>query len=194
MTPITSIGTGQFILACWAIFLVFWIITGLQAKKTVERQSGVGQNLLIRGALAIGALLILRNLFPGIFDMQLWPYSVTIGVIADILAGTGLLILLSARVILGGNWSAGVVLKENHELVQRGPYAYVRHPIYSGLLLLFLGEAVWYGDIGWFLLFIIVTVMLWFKSKQEEALMTKHFPNVYPQYKARTKALIPFLL
>ena len=83
-----------------------------------------------------------RSLGPG---PLLWPHNLTTGVIADVVTFLGLLLTLWARVVLGGNWSSGVAFKEQHELIERGPYAYVRHPIYSGVLLMFLGIS----DIPW---------------------------------------------
>jgi protein-S-isoprenylcysteine O-methyltransferase Ste14 len=97
-------------------------------------------------------------------------------------------------VVLGGNWSGRVTFKENHELIQRGPYRFVRHPIYSGLLLMVLGTAVVLNRAGPFLGFVIYFAALGVKLRQEEALMTRHFPETYPPYKARTKALIPFII
>ena len=83
------------------------------------------------------------------------------------------------------------VLKENHELIERGPYAYVRHPIYSGALLLVLGSAVLFGRLVNFEILGLLLIAFVFKSQQEEALLTKRFPEAYPEYKTRVKAFIP---
>jgi protein-S-isoprenylcysteine O-methyltransferase Ste14 len=117
-----------------------------------------------------------------------------VDLVADSLTAIGLGIMLWARVTLGGNWSGNVVLKEDHELVERGPYQYVRHPIYSGLLLMYLGLAIYSAYVGTLIALIAVVVGLWFKSRQEERLLTKHFPQAYASYKARVPALIPFVL
>ncbi|MGA3145773.1 MAG: isoprenylcysteine carboxylmethyltransferase family protein, partial [Verrucomicrobiota bacterium] len=94
---------------------------------------------------------------------------------------------------LGGNWSGSVTFKENHELIVRGPYRFVRHPIYTGILLMILGTAIISGRAVAFLALIIGFLIYWQRLRQEEALLTKHFPETYPGYKSRTKALIPFL-
>lgn len=194
MTPITNVFTGQFILACWAIFLVFWFVTSFFTKKTVVNRGGMANGIFIRLAIAIIIVLVIQNrVFPSI-GHPLWPYSTLSGTIADIVAACGLILLLWARVTLGGNWSANVVLKENHELIERGPYAVIRHPIYTGVLMLFLGETLWYGSEAWFLIFLGVCYGFWLKAKQEEELLTTHFPIEYPRYRQRTKALIPFVL
>jgi protein-S-isoprenylcysteine O-methyltransferase Ste14 len=111
-----------------------------------------------------------------------------------LLTVSGLLVVLWARVILGSNWSGSVTLKEDHELVEKGPYAYVRHPIYSGSLLMFLGTAIIIGNLGGFIGFPVFFISCWIKMKQEEILMIEHFGEEYPEYMTRTKALIPYLL
>jgi protein-S-isoprenylcysteine O-methyltransferase Ste14 len=97
-----------------------------------------------------------------------------------------------ARVTLGGNWSARVTLKENHELIQRGPYRLIRHPIYSGLLVMILGTVILVGQVSGFFALFICFLGFWIKSRQEEKLLSRHLPG-YHEYKARTKALVPFL-
>lgn len=124
----------------------------------------------------------------------LWPHTVFVGMIADVMALCGLVLALWARKTLGGNWSSRVVIKEGHELVQRGPYAYVRHPIYSGLLLMILALVINNGRLALVMAFAIIVFGLYFKARQEEKLLTEHFPEAYPKYKAKVKALIPFVL
>jgi protein-S-isoprenylcysteine O-methyltransferase Ste14 len=93
--------------------------------------------------------------------------------------------------VLGTNWSGTITFKEDHELIQRGPYAYVRHPIYSGLLLMGLGTAVESGRLASFGLLAAVAAGFAVKAHLEERLMTRHFPEAYPPYRRRVRALIP---
>jgi protein-S-isoprenylcysteine O-methyltransferase Ste14 len=95
--------------------------------------------------------------------------------------------------MLAGNWSYDVVLKEDHEVIERGPYAYVRHPIYSGVLLMVLGSAVISGRCSAFIVLAVLFIGFWFKSLEEERLLTDHFPVEYKKYKQRVKAFIPFV-
>jgi protein-S-isoprenylcysteine O-methyltransferase Ste14 len=112
---------------------------------------------------------------------------------AAVVCLAGLVITVWARVVLGRNWSGSITYKENHELVEQGPYRFVRHPIYTGLLLMLLGLAMVRGTADALVgVAIFIVVHIW-KLRREEALMTRHFPNSYPAYFARTKALIPFL-
>ncbi len=82
--------------------------------------------------------------------------------------------------------------KENPELVTAGPYRFVRHPIYTGMLLASFGSAFVAGTI-WWIIFIVSGVYFIYSHTKEELLMTKEFPQAYPEYMKRTKALIPFI-
>lgn len=103
----------------------------------------------------------------------------------------GLAIALWARAALGTNWSGAIAFKEGHELIQRGPYAYVRHPIYSGLLLMGLGTTLASARVSSLLMLVLALILLAIKARYEERLMIRHFPAAYPPYRARVKALIP---
>jgi len=95
---------------------------------------------------------------------------------------------------LGGNWSSEVALKQGHELVKTGPYRFVRHPIYTGLLLMCLGTAIVPGQLRSWLGFLLLCAGFWIKLKQEETLMLQHFPDEYPVYRRQVKVLIPFII
>jgi protein-S-isoprenylcysteine O-methyltransferase Ste14 len=85
-------------------------------------------------------------------------------------------------------------LKENHELIVRGPYQLVRHPIYTGLLAMMIGTALSQRHIAGMLGFLLVFVSFWIKSSFEEEVMLKQFPDQYSAYRTRVKRIIPFLL
>jgi protein-S-isoprenylcysteine O-methyltransferase Ste14 len=183
--------TGYFIGLCFAIFLVFWAVTAFTTKRTVERRGRWMGPFLVIGLFYYSLRM---GLLPGAwFNGLLWPRTLLTGLVGDAMALAGLAVMLWARVTLGGNWSGGVVLKQDHELITRGPYRFVRHPIYSGLLLLVLGWAVWRGRGGGFAGFAIMLVLFWVKSRAEERLMIDHFGDAYRGYKARVKALIPYV-
>ena len=184
--------TTTILALCWAVFVIYWGVSALNVKRTLERRSD-----WLRGAIIVivvfGAAL-LRARFGRAVDPYLLPRTLPVRIIADVMAVAGVAILVWARTILGRNWSGAVTLKENHELIQHGPYAYVRHPIYSGLMLLGLATAVHYATLGGFVLLALVWVGFALKMRQEEQLMTEHFPDRYPAYRARVKAIVPFLL
>ena len=125
--------------------------------------------------------------------MPLLQNTILINVMVVILLTVGLSIAILARRTLAGNWSGQVALKKGHELVTTGIYQYVRHPIYTGMLMMILGTALSLGTLGAAIGFLIILIGILLKLKQEEKLMAEHFAEEYESYKKRTKTLIPFL-
>jgi len=181
----------QIIAGCWAIFLLFWIVSAFFVKPTFERATS-STAILVRIALSIGIFLLLRRRGSALHLSALPPTPLR-SAVADVLCVLGLLLALWARVTLGGNWSASVTFKKGHELIRTGPYALVRHPIYTAVLLMIIGTVIFIGRIEGIILVAVAIAGFWIKLRAEERLMTTHFPTEYPAYKAQTKALIPFV-
>jgi protein-S-isoprenylcysteine O-methyltransferase Ste14 len=106
----------------------------------------------------------------------------------------GLIVSICSRLYLGANWSATVTYRQGHELIQRGPYRFVRHPMYTGFLLMITGTGVMLGSISSLSALIVAFLGTWWKLNKEETLLSQHFPDAYQRYKSHTKALIPFVL
>jgi protein-S-isoprenylcysteine O-methyltransferase Ste14 len=179
----------------WIAWLIYWRISAT-GVKAVRRRESAGSRAAHLLPLAIAALLLWMPTIAGggILFQRFMPHS-----FAGYWTGTGLLALglafsVWARVYLGRNWSATVTVKEDHELIRGGPYALVRHPIYSGLLLAFIGSAIaraeWRGVVA----VLIVLVALWRKLRLEERFMSETFGDEYRRYREHTAALIPYLL
>ena len=114
--------------------------------------------------------------------------------LAGILCIAGLAFCVWARATLGRNWSGTITLKEGHELIERGPYRLVRHPIYTGLLAMFLATALAFGHLGGVVAVILAFASFWIKLSEEEKLMLQQFPDQYRSYQQRVKCIIPFVL
>ena len=119
------------------------------------------------------------------------PDTVAVYTIGYAVTVTGAAFAIWARLALGSNWSGRPSLVAGHELVTSGPYAVARHPIYTGLVTGFAGTAIaigeWRGVAGALL---ILTAFL-LKIREEERFMLQAFPDAYPRYRSRVKALIP---
>ena len=131
---------------------------------------------------------------PAFLTAVVLPHSLLIDIFADILALAGMVFALWGRITLGRNWTLYPSLKEDHELIVRGPYRFARHPMYTGLLSMLLGAVIWYGTATGFVCFIACFLGTWLKLREEERLLTVHFGESYRTYKTRVKAIIPFLL
>jgi protein-S-isoprenylcysteine O-methyltransferase Ste14 len=180
----------------WMAVIVYWIWSARDVKAAAKFEPPFRRLALYVLPLVIAALLLGPGEWFGrsFLRESFVPHSTL--VLSVGLAGciAGAVLACYARFILGRNWSGTVQLKQNHELIQRGPYRFVRHPIYTGLLLLFLGNAIMVGDWRGLLAVAIVFISFWRKLRLEESWLSQHFGVRYTEYAARTKALFPGLL
>jgi protein-S-isoprenylcysteine O-methyltransferase Ste14 len=179
--------------ACWILFLVYWAISARSVKATSERQP-LSAALAYRTPLLLGVILITVRWLPRPLMTQLTPVSPWTLDLGHVLCVLGLFFTFWARRTLGGNWSSEVTFKQGHELIQAGPYRFVRHPIYTGLLVMLLGTVFCLGTVSSWVGFFSIGLAFWIKLNQEERLLLRHFPDSYPAYKARVKALVPFVI
>lgn len=181
---------------CWMVVLGYWTISGLKTKK-VQSQESLAKRILQYWLPLIIAVLLLG---PGewfghtLIRENFVPHTDFVGNIGLFFCISGALIACWSRSKLGKNWSLSVQKKEGHELIQDGIYKIVRHPIYTGLLMLFIGNAIIVGDYRGIIAIAIVFISFWFKLLKEEKILIEIFGKRYEEYKTRTKALIPFLL
>ena len=110
------------------------------------------------------------------------------------LTAARLLFAVWARQYLGSNWSGTVSIKKDHQLITNGPYALVRHPIYTGVLLALVGSGMAIGEWRAVLGLALASLALWRKLRLEERLMHQQFGAAYQAYCWRVPALIPFVL
>jgi len=187
---------GAFIKAMWLIFALYWLWGWLRVKRAARREAVLPRLLKYWLPLAIAVVLI----GPGEWFGDSWlharmvPPSVAVAVIGALLTMLGVAFACWARYVLGRNWSSVVQVKQDHELIQSGPYRWVRHPIYTGLLLAFAGTAMAIGEWRGLICVVIVAVSFWFKLRLEERWMRENFGAAYESYMQRTKALIPGVL
>jgi protein-S-isoprenylcysteine O-methyltransferase Ste14 len=177
----------------WMALVVVWVAGALRTKRTVQRQSSASQ-LLYTAILLTGVFLIFAKQ-SGIpwLDRQLFPVTVPIALAGLLAVLMGVAFSIWARLMLGGNWSNRVTVKENHTLVRTGPYRIVRHPIYSGILLGMFGSALQRGGLRCFIGVLICAFSFWLKTRAEERFMVQSFGEQYLQYRHRVKALAPFI-
>lgn len=178
----------------WIVFIVFWIGMARGGKAVVERES-VSSRLSHYLPLVIGILLIAAPDVPVAFlDDRFAPLSLWLVQVGAALTFAGIAFAIWARLRIAGNWSSDVTLKRDHELIVDGAYAFVRHPIYTGILLGLSGTALAVGEWRAALGVVIVGAAYWRKLTIEEAVMRRQFGAAYDRYAARTRALIPFVL
>lgn len=183
----------DFFYGIWSLLIVFWLVSARNVKVTARRQATLPRLLnltLLYGAAALlaspyipAAWLVVRVL-PG-SHWQLWC------ALGAILTSAGILFIAWARIHLGRNWSGVAAVKVDHELITSGPYRWVRHPIYSGLALAFIGTAI--ADGQWRGVLAVALALIAFAQRivVEERFMRERFGSVYDTYAQRVRALIP---
>ena len=124
----------------------------------------------------------------------LWPHSLALDAAGLAITVLGAAFAIWSRVTLGRNWSSVPQVKEQHELVVKGPYRIVRHPIYTGLILAVAGTGLAQDKGIWLFMVVLIFASYWLKIRVEERLMMETFPEEYPEYRRRVKALIPGIL
>ena len=171
----------------WAVFWVAWLLAGVTKKKGRHQWS---RELRIRVVLIALLLLLARfGVLSGQHRSTDDPWREAAGLV---LFALGLAFAIWARVHIGRNWGQPMTQKDEPELVTSGPYRFVRHPIYSGILVAGVGTAV---ALSWFWLVPVAVGGCYFiyAATVEERYMTKEFPDAYPLYKRSTKMLVPFV-
>ena len=178
--------------ALWLAWLLYWIVAAADVKPTRWRET-VASRLLHRVPLVLAAMLLAPRPLEPLMTERYLPEGPLFPLLGAIMVAVGLGFAIWARRHLGGNWSGAVTLKEHHALIQTGPYRYVRHPIYTGLLLAFVGSAVAIGEWRGILSVALALLAFLLKIRVEEAGMRKTFAE-YERYQRTTAALIPFVL
>jgi len=179
----------QIIFGSWLVFILYWIISARAIKPAAERQRP-GAILAHRLPVSLGIILFF---VPSPFGRPLIEHVAAARSIGSAVCVLGLMGAIWSRKTLGDNWSNDVEFKKGHKLIEQGPYRFVRHPIYTSILLMCLGSAMVSNRALSYMGGLLVFVGFFIKLKQEERLMLQHFPEEYPAYKGRTKILVPFL-
>jgi protein-S-isoprenylcysteine O-methyltransferase Ste14 len=180
--------------ALWIGWGAYWWALSVHVKAAARRESVASRLLHVVPLLLAAILLWLPRLRVGVLDERFVPFAAWPFWTGAALTLVGLLFTVWARVHLGSNWSGIVTVKEGHELITSGPYGIVRHPIYTGLLLAFIGSAIARGEWRGVLAVALVVGALSRKLRLEERWMREQFGNAYQAYSQRVAALVPFLL
>jgi protein-S-isoprenylcysteine O-methyltransferase Ste14 len=162
--------------------------------KTTQRIEPVATRVL-RILLFLIAIILLsttRIPIPWLY-LHLWPAGLWSFWLGAAVMVAGLLFAIWAREYLGRNWSSSVTIKQDHELITSGPYAVVRHPIYTGILTGFLGTAIALSQVRGFIAVALIFLAYWTKLRMEEQWMRSQFGETYATYARHTTALVPYV-
>ena len=187
-----------FFLTIWLAWVVAWWAFAINVKATVRRQPALSRlpNMALLwcafGLLFWGPFIPVRGLMSHFLPFSQWPFWTALGAVLTLV---GLLFTVWARVYLGRNWSGMfATVKANHELITGGPYGLVRHPIYSGLTLAFVGTALAIGQWRGVLATALALIAFVHRMIVEEGFMREEFGAAYDAYAERVRAFVPGLI
>ena len=180
----------------WITWAAIWVLWALRTKRAQTRLNW-GEALTYMLPTLLGAWIFFAERRV-LVRVGLWwpvvptpPWLMWVGAAMTL---AGLLFAIWARLFLGKNWSGLVQVKHDHELIRRGPYRFVRHPIYSGILLALVGTTLCRRNVWGFLGVALVWLGLWLKSRLEERFMVETFGVQYEDYRRTTGGILPRLL
>src|ERR1700744_5816004 len=178
----------------WIGFLLYWQIKAAGTKATARLEPASSR--IVRAVVFLIAIVLMSRphlpvpwLYRPFVPQGVWPFWV-----GAVTPPAGLFFAVWAREHLGTNWSRSVTIKQDHQLIVTGPYAVVRHPIYTGILAGFLGMALPVPDIRGIVAFVLVSLVLGAKLRLEKQWMRTQFGAPYEAYSRRTAAVVPFVL
>jgi protein-S-isoprenylcysteine O-methyltransferase Ste14 len=175
----------------WIVWVIGWSLAAIGTKRTEWRELR-REAVYNRVPVLLGMVLLFVPHGPlGLLTEHVVPKGAEAPFWGVVLTAVGLLFAGWARWHLGGNWSGAVTVKQDHTLITSGPYRWVRHPIYSGILAALIGTALAVGTARAFVGVGLILIGFLIKLRSEEARMRQTFPAGYDDYCRHTARLIP---
>ena len=175
----------------WMVFWIVWLLWALSMKKAARRERL--SNQLVYGVLATAGFWIMFANLRGVpwLRTRILPDAPWLQVLGVVITVAGFALAIWARAHLGRNWSSAVTAKIGHELIRSGPYRWVRHPIYSGLMVALFGTALVRGELRGLFSLVLVYAAWRYKIRLEERMMVSTFGSEYSTYASATGAMFP---
>jgi protein-S-isoprenylcysteine O-methyltransferase Ste14 len=191
--------SGWLICALWLALLGYWGLSARAVKQSMDLRWIWWREIAVRlGLFALVVqllqLAVVGNALP-LPNTRLYApnASMLMSLVGLLVSALGIGLAILARAHLARTWGVPMASKENPELVTTGPYALVRHPIYSGMLLAMVGSAIG-QSVLWLLPLVVYGPNFIRSARREEKLLLERFPDRYRAYMKRTRMLLPLVL
>lgn len=182
------------IVVAWALWVASWIVAARWSDPAATRAT-FREQASSRASTLAGAILMFAG-WVGRSDhapLKLWRLGEGVSWVLVAVVTLGLLFTWWARLYLGRLWSSSVTKKADHRVVETGPYAIVRHPIYTGLIAASLATALLEGAVAGIIGAMLMTLGFVLKAKLEERFLREQLgPEAYDVYRRRAPMLMPF--
>jgi protein-S-isoprenylcysteine O-methyltransferase Ste14 len=187
------ISAGEIIKLFWSVLGLYWLASALRTKKTAVNEAALSRIFRLIVLAVILVLLLTSWLRIGPLGWRFVSRRESVVWAGVVVTGVGVLLAIWARWHLGQNWSDKVVLKVGHQLIRSGPYAYLRHPIYTGVLLAVAGTALAIGEWRGIVALVVLGTNYWIKAAREERILAANFGEEFAEHKRRTGFILPGL-
>ena len=178
----------------WIAWLISWVVASFWSGRTQKRAATV-ETWTYRAAMIAGGALLVPWTGPLLGEKQIWEIGWPGAIVLTAILVAGLLLTWWARIYLGSLWSSVITRKEGHKIVDTGPYALVRHPIYTGLIIGLLATAAAEGRITGLIGGALVILGIWLKARTEERFLTAELDQeAYASYCRCVPMLVPFFV
>ena len=175
----------------WFAWCILWLLMAAWSKPS-KRREFPWQRLEHVIPMVIGFFFLYNHNFAWKFlGDRIIPQNDAVTSSGLLLTAGGLIFAVWARIALGANWSGTVTIKSGHDLIRRGPYKWIRHPIYTGILISFLGTVLLLGEVRAFCGFALVLLALYRKAKREERFLSEEFGEGFAEHARHTGMFLP---
>ena len=174
----------------WTALGLHWGAPG-KAARSGEFKWYRPLRLIVLGG--VFALLFWRATAIGALGKRFVPDLGAFRLLGFVAAIAGMFVTAWSRIVLGKYWSDKVIVQTEHKLIRNGPYARIRHPLYTGVLLAVLGTALVVGEVRGLLSFVILLTNYLIKAKREERILAERFGMEFSAYLRDTGFLLPRL-
>ena len=175
----------------WLIFVIYWAVGAIKTRRTATKESFASRYGILFLEIVGFVLLFSEEAEIGFLGSRVIPRGIVLASVGVAMTWAGIALALWARWHLGQYWSARITIKEDHKLIRTGPYARLRHPIYTGLDLAALGSALaidqWKCAIG----ICLIVTGYWIKARKEERMLTAQFGESFTDHCRQTGFLLP---
>ena len=175
----------------WILLGLYVIFAILRIRSTKQRQSLFTRLPHVAAMIVAFVLLLEKRVHFGVLERRFLPDSPSETWLGIGLTTCGIGLAIWARSCLGANWSATITIRTSHSLIRIGPYARLRHPIYSGLLLAIAGTALAQGEWRGLLALVIALIAWSMKARKEESWLRDEFGTQFEEYSRHSGFLLP---
>jgi protein-S-isoprenylcysteine O-methyltransferase Ste14 len=180
--------------ALWTIWWGYWLVSSRAVHRTTKSESSTSRGVHLVLVSVAFVLIAIPALRVGPLGWHWLPRLRFVFFFGATVLVANLALAVWARRHLGQYWSGTITVKEEHRLIQSGPYSFVRHPIYAGFVGGMIGTAIALGELRGILSALLLIAAYLRKIRIEEKWLVERFGQTYMDYRKKVKALIPFVV